>query len=120
MGHTKEKPMNNAFVWFHNASDKPKDSAKFYEKLVRWKLGDGPGGMTMLTNGNAPFAAVAARKGAVSGWVPYVEVEDIGAMTKKAVELGAELLEDQTRGPAGIYSVVRDPGGALVALWQKA
>jgi hypothetical protein len=30
------------------------------------------------------------------------------------------VLEAQTRGPAGTYSVVRDPGGALVALWQKS
>jgi predicted enzyme related to lactoylglutathione lyase len=112
--------MHSTFVWFHNASDKPKDSTKFYEKLLGWKPGDGPGGMTMLTHGEAPFAAVAARKGEVAGWVPYVQVDDVGAATKKAVQLGAELLEDQTRGPAGVYSVVRDPGGALVALWQKA
>jgi predicted enzyme related to lactoylglutathione lyase len=112
--------MNKAFVWFHNASDNPKDSSRFYEKLLDWKTGDGPGGMTMLTQADAPFAAVAAKKGEVTGWVPYVQVQDVVAATKKAVQLGAELLEDQTRGPAGVYSVVRDPGGALVALWQKA
>jgi len=32
----------------------------------------------------------------------------------------AELLEDRTRGPAGTYSIVRDPGGATLALWQRA
>jgi predicted enzyme related to lactoylglutathione lyase len=116
----RRRNMSNAFVWFHNASDKPKDSAKFYESLLGWKSGDGPGGMTMLTRGDAPFAGVMAKKGNVSGWVPYVQVEDIAAATQKAVQCGAELLEDQTRGPAGVYSVVRDPGGALVALWQKA
>jgi len=112
--------MSNAFVWFHNASDKPKDSSKFYEKLLGWRSGDGPGGMTMLTQGDTPFAAVASKKGKVAGWVPYVQVEDVAVATKNAVQLGAELLEDQTRGPAGVYSVVKDPGGALVALWQKA
>jgi predicted enzyme related to lactoylglutathione lyase len=120
MGQAKEKPMNSAFVWFHNASDKPKDSVKFYEKMLGWKPGEGPGGMTMLTHGEAPFAAVAARNGEVHGWVPYVQVDDVAAATKKAVQLGADLLEDRTRGPAGVYSVVKDPGGALVALWQKA
>jgi predicted enzyme related to lactoylglutathione lyase len=112
--------MTTAFVWFHNASEDPSESSKFYEKLLGWKSGDGPAGMTMLTRGEAPFAAVAAKKGKVAGWVPYVQVEDVAAATKKAVQLGADLLEDQTRGPAGVYSVVRDPGGALVALWQKA
>jgi predicted enzyme related to lactoylglutathione lyase len=47
-------------------------------------------------------------------------IDDVAAATKRAVKLGAELLEDQTRGPAGDYSIVRDPGGATVALWQKA
>ena len=112
--------MSTTFVWFHNGSDKPAEATKFYEKLLGWKSSDGPGGMSMLAREAAPFAAVASRKGKVGGWIPYVHVEDVASATKRAVQLGAELLEDQTRGPAGVYSVVRDPGGALVALWQKA
>lgn len=112
--------MSVPFVWFQNGSEKPSDSVAFYEKLLGWKGSDGPAGMTMLARGDAPFAAVMPRKGKVDGWVPYVQVEDIAAATTRAAKLGAEVLEDQTRGPAGTYSVVRDPGGALVALWQKA
>ena len=112
--------MSNEFAWFHNGSDKPSESVAFYEKLLGWKSADGPPGMTMLARDAGPFAAVMPRKGKVSGWVPYVQVDDVAAATKRAVKLGAELLEDQTRGPAGIYSIVRDPGGATVALWQKA
>jgi predicted enzyme related to lactoylglutathione lyase len=112
--------MTKAFVWFHNGSDNPKDSVAFYEELLGWKGCDGPPGMTMLARDAAPFAAVMPRKGKVHGWVPYVQVDDVAAATKKAVKLGAEVLEDQTRGPAGTSSVVRDPGGALFALWQKA
>ena len=112
--------MTTAFVWFHNGSDKPSECVAFYEKLLDWKGTDGPPGMTMLSRDAAPFAAVMARKGSVVGWVPYVQVDDIVAATKRAAKLGAEVLEDATRGPAGTYSVVRDPGGAAVALWQKA
>lgn len=112
--------MANEFAWFHNGSDKPSEAVAFYEKLLGWKSADGPPGMTMLTHGGGPFAAVMPKKGEVSGWVPYVQVEDIAEATKRSVKLGAALLEDQTRGPAGIYSIVRDPGGAVVALWQKA
>jgi predicted enzyme related to lactoylglutathione lyase len=112
--------MSNAFVWFHNGSEKPADSVAFYEKLLDWKSSEGPAGLTMLTRESGPFAAVMTKKGKVGGWVPYVQVDDVAAMTSRAVKLGAELLEDQTQGPAGTYSIVRDPGGALVALWQKA
>jgi predicted enzyme related to lactoylglutathione lyase len=112
--------MSNAFVWFHHGSDKPSESVTFYEKLLGWKGSDGPPGMVMLGSGAAPFAAVMPRKGKVAGWVPYVQVDDVAAATQRATKLGAELLEDRTKGPAGTYSIVRDPGGALVALWQKA
>jgi predicted enzyme related to lactoylglutathione lyase len=112
--------MTNAFVWFHNGSDKPADSVTFYEKLLGWKAWDGPPGMVMMGSGAAPFAAVAAKKGQVSGWVPYVQVDDVAKATRQAAKLGADVVEDQAKGPAGTYSIVRDPGGALVALWQKA
>jgi predicted enzyme related to lactoylglutathione lyase len=112
--------MSTTFVWFHNGSDNPADAVAFYEKLLGWKGADGPPGMTMLAREDGPFAAVMPRKGKVGGWVPYVQVDDVAAATKRATKLGAEVLEDQTRGPAGTYSVIRDPGGALVALWQKA
>jgi predicted enzyme related to lactoylglutathione lyase len=112
--------MSNTFVWFHNGSDRPADSVSFYEKLLGWKGSDGPPGMTMLAREEGPFAAVASKKGKVAGWVPYVQVDDVAASTKQAAKLGAEVLEDRTKGPAGTYSVVRDPGGALFALWQKA
>jgi predicted enzyme related to lactoylglutathione lyase len=112
--------MSNAFVWFHNGSDKPADSIAFYEKLLGWKVSAGPGGMSMLAREDGPFASVMPKKDKVSGWVPYVQVDDVAVATKRAVKLGAELLEDLTRGPAGTYAIVRDPGGATVALWQKA
>jgi predicted enzyme related to lactoylglutathione lyase len=115
-----EDTMANGFVWFHNGSEKPADCVTFYEKLLGWKGSDGPAGMTMLAGEGAPFAAVMPKQGRVSGWVPYVQVEDVAAATKRAVKLGAELLDDVTRGPAGSFAIVRDPGGATVALWQKA
>jgi hypothetical protein len=113
-------PMPPTFVWFHNGSDNPADAVVFYEKLLGWKASDGPPGMTMLARDDGPFAAVMPRKGETGGWVPYVRVDDVAAATKRAAKLGAAVIEDQTRGPAGTYSVVRDPGGALFALWQKA
>lgn len=112
--------MSQTFVWFHNGSEKPADSAAFYEKFLGWKASEGPANMTMLTKEGGPFAAVMPRKGKVAGWVPYVQVDDLVDATRRAATLGAEVVEDQTPGPAGSYSILRDPGGALVALWQKA
>lgn len=111
--------MTEAFVWFHNSSKKPADSAKFYESLLGWKRAEGPAGMTMFVGDKGPFAAVGANEGA-SGWIPYAQVDDVDAATRKAERLGATVLKAKTRGPAGDFSIIRDPGGAAVALWQKA
>lgn len=111
--------MAEAFVWFHNDSSKPNESKEFYEKLLGWKPSDGPAGMTFFMGEKGPFAGLGAKQEATAGWVPYVQVEDLDAATKKATKLGATVLKDKTRGPAGDFTVVRDPGGASVALWQK-
>jgi predicted enzyme related to lactoylglutathione lyase len=112
--------MADGFVWFHNSSESPKDSITFYEKLLGWKPADGPPGMTMFAGDKGPFAAVGAKDGKVSGWIPYVQVDDVDGATTKAQKLGAQVLQPRTKGPAGEFTIVRDPGGASIALWQKA
>jgi hypothetical protein len=63
---------------------------------------------------------VGSKEGKVSGWIPYVQVEDVDGATAKAQKLGAQVIQPRTKGPAGDFTVVRDPGGASIALWQKA
>ena len=112
--------MTAGFVWFHNGSDKPAESAAFYRELLGWSASDGPGDMTMLGAGGQPFAGISSRAKATGGWVPYAQVDELDAATKRAVKLGAEVVQPRTKGPAGDFTIVRDPGGATVALWQKA
>lgn len=112
--------MSHGFVWFHNSSDNPSRSSEFYKELLGWTASDGPAGLTMLSGPTGPFAGVALAQGAAAGWIPYAQVDDVDAATTAALELGATVVAAKTRGPAGEYTVVRDPGGAAVALWQKA
>jgi len=104
--------MANAFVWFHHSSDNRKQIEGFYGKLLGWKASDGPGGLTMLAAEKEPFAGTGERYGDAAGWIPFVEVSDVDVATKQAVKLGGAIIRDKARGPAGAFSVVRDPGGA--------
>lgn len=52
-------------------------------------------------------------------WLPYVEVDEIAALTAQARRLGAAVLLEPREGPAGWRSVVRGPDGAEIALWQS-
>lgn len=112
--------MPKAFVWFHNRSKNPKQSITFYDELLGWKSADGPPGMTLFVGDDGPFAGVGETAGHENGWLPYVQVDDVVRATERAKKLGAEVIEARVKGPAGDYSVIRDPGGASVALWQKA
>jgi predicted enzyme related to lactoylglutathione lyase len=51
-------------------------------------------------------------------WLPYVEVEDIGAMTDRACVLGATVMLCPREGPAGWRSVVATQAAGEIALWQ--
>ena len=110
--------MPDAFVWFHNGTKKPAESVSFYEQLLGWKPASGPDGMTLFAGAKGPFAAVGDEQG-IGGWIPYAQVTDLAAATQKATKLGAKVIQSQKRGPAGDFTVLRDPGGATLALWQK-
>lgn len=112
--------MTNPFVWFHNGSEKASEAIKFYEELLGWKGSAAPGGVTVFSGEAGPFAGVAPKDGASQGWIPYVQVEDVERATERAEKLGAKVLQKRTRGPAGEFTIVRDPGGAALALWQKS
>ena len=52
-------------------------------------------------------------------WLPYVEVDEIRDVTARARELGAAVLLEPREGPTGWRSVVSQPAGGEVALWQS-
>jgi predicted enzyme related to lactoylglutathione lyase len=54
-----------------------------------------------------------------SSWMAYVLVEDVKASTKKAQSLGASVVKEVTEVPGyGWFSVILDPTGAALGLWQ--
>jgi predicted enzyme related to lactoylglutathione lyase len=52
-------------------------------------------------------------------WLPYVEVERIGAATERAQRLGGSVLLGPREGPAGWRSIVTTPAGGEIAFWQQ-
>jgi uncharacterized protein len=54
-----------------------------------------------------------------SSWLPYVLVDDVAAATGKAKSLGAAIVKDVTEVMgAGSFSIISDPTGAVLGLWQ--
>lgn len=113
--------MPSPFVWFDNVSDNRSETTNFLQDAFGWSVQDiGP--MTFLTNEgeDKPFAATTDAMENISGWVPYIEVEDLPSAVENAKRNGAEIIAENLKGPAGDASFIRDPGGAPLALWKRA
>ena len=80
---------------------------------TEWKLGDRTVGGMIQMNDEWP-AEVPAH------WMVYFAVEDIDAATKKVEELGGRISVPPTDTPAGRFSVVNDPHGAVFSIIRLA
>jgi predicted enzyme related to lactoylglutathione lyase len=93
----------------------------FYTRAFGWsaeRIHVGAGAYLALNLGGGLSGGVVERDAEGSLWLPYVEVPDLAAATRHAVELGASVIVDRREGPAGWRSVIEAPAGSEVALWQ--
>jgi predicted enzyme related to lactoylglutathione lyase len=119
--------MANPFVHIELQTRDLAKAKDFYSRLFDWKLEDipAPGGMqyTMINVGEGTGGGMFenADPAVPSHWLAYVGVDDIAASTARARELGAEVLQDVMQvGEYGWLSVLKDPSGAVFALWKPA
>jgi predicted enzyme related to lactoylglutathione lyase len=119
--------MANPFVHVElNATD-PEKAKAFYGKLFAWKLEDMQMGSgmtyTMIQPGEGTGGGMMKQliPNAPSSWLAYVAVDDVKASTAKAKTLGAQVMKDVTEVPGmGWFSIITDPTGAMLGLWQNA
>ena len=118
--------MSNPFVHLELASTDIAKAKTFYSSFFDWKLTDmemGPG-MTYTTfkpTDDSPGGGMMAQHhpGAPSAWLPYVLVDDVKAAAAKAKSLGANVVVETQEVPnMGWFSIIIDPTGAALGLWQ--
>lgn len=99
----------------------------FYTDMFGWEITDTQYGEGMTYSmfkpeGGGPGGGMLTQPvpGAPSSWLPYVAVDDIHAATKQAAGLGAQVHVDVQEVPnMGWFSVISDPTGAALGLWQQ-
>jgi hypothetical protein len=97
----------------------------FYRDVVGWKpegvgMGDYEDYNMVSKATGEPVAGVCHARGPNANlpaqWLVYVQVEDVEAGVRRAVELGGAVVD----GPRGMgssrFAVIRDPAGAVLAL----
>lgn len=116
--------MSNPFVHVELLSTDVGHSRAFYGKLFDWKFEDMPFGRdtyTVIKVGEGTGGGLVRNPipGAPSDWLAYVKVDDVAAMTNKARSLGASVVNNVTEVKgAGTFSIIQDPTGAMLGLWQ--
>jgi predicted enzyme related to lactoylglutathione lyase len=126
---TRHEP--GSFTWAELATSDPKAARAFYGPLFGWTFVDSPMGpgpedvYTRLQLAGKDVGALyrlmkdQAEQGVPPNWMCYVTVASADEAAKKAASLGAAVLA----GPLdvqdyGRMAVIRDPEGAVVAVWQ--
>ena len=113
----------NPFIHVELTTKNIEKSKKFYGKLFDWQFETVPVGSsdtyTLIKVGGGTGGGMFQMEDAPPMWLSYVLVDDIKQTTEKAKVLGAKIYRENHEVPGmGWLSILSDPEGAMLALWQ--
>ena len=116
--------MANPFVHVELMSTDVGKAKAFYGQMFDWQLEDmdmGDMTYTIIKVGNGTGGGIMKNPipNAPSMWMPYILVENLETATAKAKSLGAPAMKEmqEVKG-MGRFSIITDPAGAMLALWE--
>lgn len=121
-----DKPGVGTIGWVDITTADAPGLRDFYHKVVGWKPENVDMGkyedFNMLQPGNgSPAAGICHSRGANTAlpaqWLIYITVADIRASAAACCENGGSLLVEPSDG-GGNFCVIKDPAGAVAALYQ--
>src|SRR4029450_14006463 len=127
---TIDKHIPGSFCWFELAPTDQSAAKRFYQALFGWDVQDSPIGADEFyssfklqgRDGAAGSTLRGAHRAAAvpPNWMAYVSVDSADAMARRAAELGGTLLAPPFDVmDFGRMSVIREPTGAVFAIWQS-
>lgn len=123
----KEKMAIGTIGWRDLTIDDAGAVRDFYKSVVGWESRDldmgGYSDYTMTSpDTGEEIAGVCHAQGGNAGlpaqWLIYIVVADIEQSAAKCRELGGEILVEPKQMGSSRYCVIRDPAGAVCALYQ--
>ena len=113
------------FVWRELVTPALEQSRSFYTDLFGWKV-------TNMDMGGAPYTVYAQGDAQVAGmmaptmagvppfWLDYITVDDVDVSRAQVIGLGGTAVTEALDIPnMGRFAVVRDPAGAMFALFSS-
>ena len=113
------------FCWAELGSSHPRGAVQFYSQLFPWEVQESHFGedqiYTIFRYENKDIVAMYDLGNTTdsSYWGCYISVDNIEVSSKRAQQLGAEILiAPKCVNDKGSMCAFRDPTGAIVALWE--
>jgi len=122
------KPEMGTFGWFDLTVDDAPAIRDFYQAVVGWtssplSMGEYDDYVMATPDSGTPVSGVCHARGTNAGlpaqWLLYVNVPDIEASRAACEDKGGTCLTPvKTMAGHGSYCVIKDPAGAVMALFQ--
>lgn len=107
----------NIFCW-HGISTDLEQAGSFYSNVLGWQVTVDPGGAPVCVAPGGAVAHLQAPENGPPSWCTFLSVDDLDASTALAAKHGSSVLVPPTDLPAGRFSVVTTPSGAVFGLYQ--
>jgi uncharacterized protein len=115
-----------ALSWTELATTNMDAARKFYEGLFGWTYEDldlnGAGTYSIIQNGDKSNGGIRAlspqEHGIPPNWTPYFGVVSSDETSSRVEELGGKVLMPTMRVPAGAFTVLADPQGAVFQIFE--
>ncbi len=124
-----DRPSPGTIAWIDLTVPDADAIRDFYEQVTGWRSEPVEMGeysdFNMLPPGGEAVAGVCHARGANESmppvWMVYIVVADLDGALRRCLELGGEVVVPIRRGESwGGMCVIRDPAGAMVALYAPA
>jgi len=124
-----DKPPVGTIGWIDLTVDDAGATSSFYSQVTGWHRSEAPVAdyhdYCVHPAADAdPVAGICHAKGPNAGlpasWLIYIVVENLQQSLATCRELGGEVLQERDPDGYGTIAVIRDPAGAVCALFQPA
>jgi predicted enzyme related to lactoylglutathione lyase len=121
------QPQVGEFCWNELATSNLQAAKDFYGKVFDWQFSDHDMGemtYTMIKRNDKEFGGIWTipkdqTKEIPPHWMTYILIENLEESLEKATKNGATIVKPATNaGDMGRFSIITDPTGAHIALWQ--
>ena len=122
-----ERPKIGTLAWHDLTVPDAEKTRDFYKSVVGWdsedvSMGEYSDFSMIASESGETVAGICHARGTnaklPAQWMIYILVQDVDQGAKKCVELGGEVVDGPRSLGQGRFCVIRDPAGAVCALYQ--